>query len=74
MVGTNVSIFVRLLLYVIWQELETSGLQSGALEDEVRGRANEKSGAKTKNKGRERERQWRGDRSERGVGGGAFWH
>jgi len=40
--------FVRLLLYVIWQELETSGLQSGALEGEVRGRANEKSGAKTK--------------------------
>jgi len=56
-VGTNVSIFVRLLLYVIWRELRLVGVRAEALEDEERGRANEKSGAKTKNKGRERERE-----------------
>lgn len=50
------------------------GDRAEALEDEERGRAYEKSGAKTKKlREREREIQWRGDRSERGVGGGAFW-
>jgi len=69
MVGTNVSIFVRLLLYVIWPELRLVGDRAWALEDEVRGRANEKSGAKTKKKEREtveRRQEWEGGR-RRGI-------
>jgi hypothetical protein len=65
MVGTNVSIFVRLLLYVIWPELRLVGDRAWALEDEVRGRANEKSGAKTK------KRRERDSGEETGVRGGS---
>jgi len=63
LVGTNVSLLFRFLSYVIWKELRLVGDRAGALEDEVRGRANGKGGAKTKKE--------RDSGEETGVRGGS---